>query len=130
MCKEHGMVWRKGNSPATRAESITTFRARSIKIIRMQEQSLAGVTGDIIARHFFRRSLPINRNVIISISWKHFKKNLNLSQNQHVKSALPHLPYCQTLSQKVHVQERWPRPKSDPEIRETVCFPWRVFQLL
>ena len=71
MCKEHGTVWRTGNSPATRVESVTTFRATSIKIIKMQQQSLAGVTGEAIARHFFWRSLPVNTNVIISISWRY-----------------------------------------------------------
>lgn len=57
MCKEHGTVWRTGNSPARRVENVTTFRATSIKIIRMQQQSLVGVTGDIIARRIFRRSV-------------------------------------------------------------------------
>jgi len=43
MCKEHGKVWRTGNSPARRVENVTTFRATSIKIIRMQQQSLVGL---------------------------------------------------------------------------------------
>jgi len=71
MCKEHGTVWRTGNSPARRTESVTTFRATSIRIIRMQQQSVAGVTEEVIARHFFWRPLPVNTNVIISISWRY-----------------------------------------------------------